>query len=427
MTDPDPRLPTLLFQGATLLPGGGDWVPRRDTDVLVQAGRVTAIGPALPLPPGAEAVPASHLLLLPAFVNAHTHSPEALARGRAPMARLDEWLAAEYAEGLDGLDAAAIRRAVLISAAEAIRGGAVAVTDHFRQIPPSVEALATAAAAWAEGGIRARVALMLRDLPSPTAGFIPPSTEEALAICRAAMEARPMACEIGLGPSAPQRCSDALLRGMAALARDSGAFLHLHVCETAKDRADILARFGTEPVAALEALGVAGPGVEYAHCVHLSDTDLDRMAAAGTRFVHNPVANLRLGSGIAPVARARARGVDVRIGTDGPGSNDTQDMLEATKLALLLPRAGRPDAEWPDPAAVLGMATGGHRLQPGATADVIAFDLRAPAFVNTRPDEWLPRLLMATRALDLVHVMGGGAWLLRDRALVSAALREIAA
>jgi cytosine/adenosine deaminase-related metal-dependent hydrolase len=423
MTCPHP----ILFQGATLLPGGGDWLPRKGIDVLVQAGRIAAIDAAPQVPPDTEVVPAAGLLLLPAFVNAHTHSPEALARGRAPMARLDAWLAAEYAEGLDGLDAAAIRRAVLISAAEAVRGGAVAVTDHFRQIPPSVEALRTAAAAWAEGGIRARVALMLRDLPSPTASVAPPSTAEALAIARAALAARPMACEIGLGPSAPQRCSDALLRGLADLARDAGAFLHLHVCETAKDRADIMARFGQEPVAALEALGVAGDSVEYAHCVHLSDTDLNRMAAAGTRFLHNPVANLRLGSGIAPVARARARGVTVRIGTDGPGSNDTQDMLEAAKLALLLPRAGRPDAEWPEPAAVLEMATGSHRLEPGANADLIAFDPRAPGFVTTRADEWLPRLLLATRALDLVHVLGGGAWLLRDRALVPACLREVAA
>jgi len=415
-----------LFRNATLLPGGGDWMPRPGTDVLLDGARIAAIGTGLPCPPGGSEIDATALLLLPAFVNAHTHSPEALARGRAPMARLDEWLAAQYGGGQDTLPAARIRHAILLSAAEAIRGGAVRVTDHFRQIPPSVEALRIAAEAWAEGGIRARLALMLRDIAPPSAHFVPPSTEHALAVARAALEARPMACEIGLGPSAPQRCSDALLRGLGDLARAHGAFLHLHLCETAKDAADCRARFGTDPVTHLEKLGLAGPHVEYAHCVHVTDAELNRMAASGTRLVHNPMANLRLGSGIAPIARAHARGVRIGIGTDGPGSNDTQDMTEAVKLALLLPRAGRPDAEWSSCEQILDMATEGATLRAGASADILAFDLRGAGFTDALPGEMAPRLLMATRPRDLVHVIGAGAWLMRDRALVSATLRAVA-
>jgi cytosine/adenosine deaminase-related metal-dependent hydrolase len=409
-----------LFRGATLLRGGADWTPAAGVDVLLRDG-VVAEGPA----PDAEVVEAAHLLLLPAFVNAHTHSPEALARGRAPMARLDEWLAVEYGDGQDALPAARIRKAILISCAEAIRGGAVQVTDHFRQIPPSVDSVAAAASAWAEGGIRAHVAMMLRDLPSPSASFVPPSTAEALAVTAALLRDPPKGAVVGLGPSAPQRCSDELLRGVARLAREHGAFVHLHLCETAKDAADIRARFGTDPVAALEALGLAGRDVEYAHCVHLVDSELDRMAASGTTMVHNPLANLRLGSGIAPVARALGRDVTVRVGSDGPGSNDTQDMLEAAKFAMLLPRAGRPDAEWPTPAQTLAMATAGHALVPGARADVIAFDLRAAAFTDAKPEEILSRLLLAARPRDLRHVLRDGDFLMRDGALVPPALAEV--
>jgi len=143
-------------------------------------------------------------------------------------------------------------------------------------------------------------------------------------------------------------------------------------------------------------------------------------------MVHNPVANLRLGSGIAPVARAIARGVRLGIGSDGPGSNDTQDMLEATKLALLLPRAGRPDAEWPSAAQILDIATDGAALVPGAVADIIVFDLRGAGFTDTTAEELAPRLLMATRPRDMVHVIGAGRFLMRDRALTSATLRAIA-
>lgn len=413
---------SILFRNATLLPGAGDWMPRAGVDLLIRDGVIAEPAEALHI----EEIDARHLLLMPAFVNAHTHSPEALARGRAPMARLDDWLAVQYAGGQDALPAARIRHAILLCAAEAIRGGAVRVTDHFRQIPPSVEALRIAAEAWAEGGIRARLAIMLRDLPSPSANFVPPSTEQALAVARAALAARPMACEIGLGPSAPQRCSDTLLHGLADLAREENAFLHLHLCETAKDALDCRARFGTDPVTHLESLGLSGPHVDYAHCVHLTDAELDRMAGNGTRMVHNPMANLRLGSGIAPVARAMARGVRLGIGTDGAGSNDTQDTLEAIKLALLLPRAGRPDAEWPTPAQILDIATDGAALRPGAVADLIAFDLRAPGLADAAPEEIAPRLLMATRPRDLLHVLGAGAWLLRDRELVSPGLRAVA-
>lgn len=415
----------LLLEGATLLPGGRDWRPRPGLDLLIVEGRIAAVGERLPAPEGAERLDAARLLLLPAFVNAHTHSPEALARGRAPMARLDEWLAAAYAAGQDSLDPARIREAVRLSAAETILGGAVAVTDHFRQLPLSAEAVRVAGAAWAETGLAVRLAAMLRDLPSPSADAAP-DTEAALGFAREVLRDPPRGVAIGLGPSAPQRCSDALLAGVARLAREHGAFLHLHVCETALDRARCLSRFGRAPVAHLAALGLAGPDVEYAHCVHLEDEELALMGEAGTLMVHNPVANLRLGSGIAPVARAVARGVRVAIGTDGAGSNDTQDMLEAAKYACLLPRAGRPDAEWPSPEAVLAMATGGRVLAAGAPADLLALSLEAPAFAGARPEEIAARLLFAARPGDLVHVLGRGAFLLRDSALVSPWLRAAA-
>ena len=125
----------IVFRDATWLPGGGDWTPRRG-DLWVRDGRVAA-----PFE-GAEEIAAGHLLLLPAFINAHTHSPEALARGRAPMARLDGWLAAQYAAGEDVLGATGIREAILMAAGEMVRGGAVQATDHFRQIPVSAEAVA---------------------------------------------------------------------------------------------------------------------------------------------------------------------------------------------------------------------------------------------------------------------------------------------
>jgi guanine deaminase len=400
-----------------LLPGGADWSPRR-TDLLAAGGRIAAIGPGLAGPDGAEVLDGAALLLMPAFVNAHTHSPEALARGRAPRARLDAWLTAAYGAGEDALPPDAIAAAIRASAHDAIRSGAVSVTDHFRQIPPNAEAVRAAAEAWRGTGLSARVAVMMRDRASPPGTTPPPGADVLLPLADALLRDPPPGVEIGLGPSAPQRCTDALLAGLAETARRHGAFLHLHCCETAKDAADCRVLYGRSAIAQLAALGVLGPRTELAHCVHVDDADLDLLAATGSVMVHNPVANLRLGSGIAPVARALRRGVRLAIGTDGAGSNDSQDMQEAAKLAFLLPRAALGEEEWPEHGPVLAAATGHAVLATGARADILAFDLAAPAFAGARPAELAPRVLLAARPHDIRHLLASGRFLLRDGTLI---------
>ena len=406
----------LFLRGATLLPGGDDWSPRPGLDLHLEAGRVAALGAGLPVPPGAHVLEATHLLLLPAFRNAHTHSPEALVRGRAPLARLEHWLGAAYGDGADAMDLPTLRRAVIASAVDTVRGGAAEVTDHLRQIPQRPEAVAAASRAWAGTGLSARIAVMLRDRAMPH-GLEAPSLHALLDLAAACLAGAQERVAVGLGPSAPQRCSDALLTGLHRLAREAGSFLHLHLCETAEDAAACRALYGRSAVSHLHALGLLGPGTELAHCVHVEEEDLAILAGTGAVMIHNPLANLRLGSGIAPVARALAKGVRVRLGSDGAASNDSQSMLEAAKMALLLPRAARPQSEWPRPEKVLAMATAGAMLAPGEAADLLAFDLRAPAFAGARPEELAPRLLLAAREADIVHLIAAGRFLIEDRRL----------
>ena len=304
-----------------------------------------------------------------------------------------------------------------------VRGGAVRVTDHFRQIPPRLHAVAVAARAWAASGVQARIAVLLRDRIAPGGGLVgvPNSsglvatTKGILALAEELLEQK-FPVPVGLGPSAPQRVTDELLLGLTAMVRARDSFLHMHLCESATDAASCRALYGVSAVAHLDRLGVLGPGVELAHAVHVDDADLALIAARGARVVHNPVANLRLGSGVAPVARALAHGVDVALGSDGAGSNDSQSLLEAAKFAMLAPRAARPAAEWLSPQQVLGVATGGARLVPGTPADLIAFDADASAFVGAK-DDWAARIVLAARETDIVHVLGRGQFLMRDRAV----------
>ncbi|MDB5359433.1 MAG: Cytosine/adenosine deaminase [Rhodospirillales bacterium] len=395
--------PSLLFRQATVLVGGADWTPRRDMDLSIRGGRIVALGRDLPALASALEIPARHLLLLPAFHNGHTHSPEAMARGRAPMSRQAEWLRHAYAGGTDALDDAALQQAVGSAAIDLVRSGTARVTDHFRQIPTRSAAVRAAATAWRATGLGARIAVMLRDRDLPPGVPAPPLP--ALLDLAAACLTDP---SVGLGPSAPQRCTDGLLHGLGRLARDAGSFLHMHVCETAADADACRTLYGESAIAHLDRLGLLGPATELAHCVHVDEDDLRRLAATGTVMVHNPAANLRLGSGVAPVARARALGVRLRLGTDGAGSNDSQSMLDAVRLACLLPRNALPEDDWPLPADALAMATDGARLEPDAVADLLSFDLRAPAFLGATDDELLPRLVLAAREADLTHVLCRG-------------------
>jgi 5-methylthioadenosine/S-adenosylhomocysteine deaminase len=412
-----------LLRDTTVLPGGDDWTPRRGVDILIDGGLIGALGERLAAPDGAVIISASSLLVIPAFINAHTHSPEMLGRGLMPTATQPEWLAKAYGDGRDTLSDADIRRAIRLCAADVVRGGAVAVTDHFRQVPARFEAVAAAAHAWAESGVAARIAVNLRDRVASNGGLVgvPNSTTVAaptktvLRLVEELLTAN-LPVPIGPGPSAPHRVTDELLIGAFALSRARNSFMHMHVCESVEDAATCRALYGRSAITHLERLGVLAENVEIAHAVQVDDDDLAIIATRGTRIIHNPVANLRLGAGIAPIASALERGITVLLGTDGAGSNDTQSMLEAAKFALLLPRAAKPVPAWLSPGQVLRMATGGVVIAPGAPANLVAFDTEASAFVGPMED-WLACVVLAAREHDIVHVIGGGVFLMRDRKL----------
>lgn len=416
--------PPILLRGATILgtdvaadPAAASMTQTPDMptqDLLIRDGMIVARG-RLPSCADAQEIDAGALLLLPGLVNAHTHSPEALARGRAANEGQRMWLREAYHGGLDTLTPERISHAVTLSARELIRSGTVAVTDHLRQTPPRLDAVRAAADAWAASGMRARIAVMMRDRIDATgrlpgidgAAATPLPAGALLALAEQMLAEMPQGVALGFGPSAPQRCSDELMVGLARLAREAGSFLHLHLAETAEDAADCLALYGESATAHLQRLRVLGPWTELVHAVHVTADDLARIADCGATLVHSPVANLRLGAGVAPIAAARAAGITVRLGTDGAGSNDSQNMMEVMKMAVLAPRAARPQSQWISPDAALEMATAAAQLVPGTPGDLIGFDRRAPAF-SGKVTDWPARVVLAAQPADLALVIAGG-------------------
>ncbi len=385
-----PRSPRIGFINATVLPFDAGWRVLENCDVVVADGRIVALGRnAMSRRAVDRRIDATHLVITPGFVNAHTHSPENLARGLADGQGLHDWLGTVW-KSLDRLAADDIRLAAQLGCIEMIRSGTVAVVDHFRQYPPRLEAVDAVAGAYREAGLKALVAVWLRDGIGPRNKAN--SAERQLDICAEAARRwhKPEeGLRIGIGPSGPTRCSDELLSGGGALARVMGLPFHIHVDETKDEAAEAKRRYGSTAVRHLSDLDLVWPGLSIAHGVWLSDADIRILARGGAGIVHNPMSNMRLGSGIARLDAMRAAGAAVALGTDGAASTDSQNMLEAAKAAAFLQRLAVKDRRrWPStldalsmlthaPARMFGMTSG--TLAVNGPADFVAFDRRSVA------------------------------------------------
>lgn len=385
------KTPTrIAFINATVLPFDAGWRVLENCDVVVSDGRILAMGKnAVARRAVDKRIDATNLVITPGFVNAHTHSPENLARGLADGQGLNDWLRTVW-KSLDRLDPAGIRLAAQLGCIEMIRSGTVAVVDHFRQYPPRIEAVDAVTKTYKDAGLKALVAVWLRDAVGPRNRAN--DTERQIEICVEAARRwhRPEeGLRIGVGPSGPTRCTDRLLSAAGTLARDKGLSFHIHVDETKDEAGEARKHYGSTAVRHLRELDLVWPGLSIAHGVWLTAADIRDLARGGAGVVHNPMSNMRLGSGIAPLGALRDAGVPVALGSDGAASNDSQNVLEAAKAATFLQRlSGDARRRWPStldalsmathaPATMFGLTAG--TLKAGAPADLVGFDRRCVA------------------------------------------------
>lgn len=314
-------------------------------DVQVADGKITGLGSSLPSL--GELIDGRGRLLLPGFVNAHTHSPEMWCRGLIPPLPLELWLGVLY--GCPALTPEQVYLSALWTAVETLLSGGTTVVDHLILIPgQELETIAAAVRAYEEIGIRAVIAPLIHDqdlrvgIPtgSASASLVPtPRTEQVLEILNAAIASyhRPdQGLYIAVGPTGFQLCSDALFKGCVELSQQHDLCCHTHLLETKAQQMLAYERYGISGVAYLKNIGFLGPKTSLAHGVWLDDSDIATLATTESTVVHNPLSNLRLGSGLAPVLKYRRAGVNVSFGCDGSASNDGQDLLEAIKLGTLL-------------------------------------------------------------------------------------------
>ena len=390
-----------------------------DHSIAVAGGRIVAVLPRAEAEQAYQADNVQQLddhLLVPGFVNAHTHAAMTLFRGLADDLPLDEWLQQHIwpAEGRFVSDTF-VRDGTRLAMLEMLRGGTTCFADMYF-FPDEVARVAI------EAGMRVAVGLIVIDMPTVWA--------------RSADEYIAKGCDIydqfhddplistAFAPHAPYTVSDAPLERVRVLADELDIPVHMHVHETEREVADALAASGERPLDRLARLDLLSPRLMAVHMTALEDGDIELLARQGVRVVHCPESNLKLASGICPTARLAEAGVTLALGTDGAASNNDLDMIGEMRSAALLGKVAAGSAAALPAHEVLRMATlGGARalgiddevgsLVPGKAADMVAIDLGAP---ETQPlYDPVSQLVYAASREQVRHVWVAGRHLLNER------------
>jgi 5-methylthioadenosine/S-adenosylhomocysteine deaminase len=321
-------------------------------------------------------------VLLPGLVNLHTHAAMSLLRGYADDLPLMRWLSERIwpAEARHaGPDF--VRDGTLLACAEMLRGGITTFNDMYF-FPDAV------AAAARRVGMRAVLGIIAIEFPTAYAADADDYLSKGLAI-RDKLNGDPL-FSFCLAPHAPYTVADKTFGKIATLAAQLELPIHIHVHETRHEIEDSLKLHGLRPIERLRRLGLLGPQLIAVHAVHLDPGEIDLLAHEGCHVAHCPTSNMKLGSGIPPMAAIQARGLNFGLGTDGAASNNRLDMFQEMRHAALLAKGASQNAEALAAHATLTAATlGGARalglegkigsLQPGKAADLCA----------VRLDEWL--------------------------------------
>jgi 5-methylthioadenosine/S-adenosylhomocysteine deaminase len=400
-----------------------------DHAVAIDAGRIVAVLPA----PDAQArfearrvVRLPRHALVPGLVNLHCHCAMTLLRGLSDDVPLMVWLSQHvWPAEAKHVNDEFVHDGGLLAMAEMLRGGVTCVNDMYFY----PEATARAAL---RAGMRAMLGVIAVELPSAYASDAASYLAKGLATRDAYRgEALLSFC---LAPHAPYTVGDETLRKVAVLAEELDLPIHTHVHETRGEIEEGIAKHGVRPFERLKRLGLVGPRLVCAHAVHMDGAELDLMAREGVRVAHCPSSNLKLASGIAPVAAMQGRGIVVGVGTDGAASNNRLDVMTEMRTAALLAKGASGDASVVDAHTALRMATldGATAIgleneigsiEPGKWADLTAVELDS---TETLPlFDPVSHLVYAAGREHVTHVWVAGEPRLEGRRLTSLDERDL--
>jgi len=401
----------ILLKDFTLLPTPDG--PEEGVSLIIEEERIAQVGDSSGVEEASfdRVIEGRGKLVMPGLVDAHTHLAMVLFRGYADDLPLRAWLEGAIWPAERNLRPEEVYWAAMLGCAELLRSGVTAFADMYFYMDEVARAVR-------ESGLRA---LLAYGMIAPDEAQAERELEEGMRLVEEWHGAAGGRIRVALGPHAPYTCGEVLWRRAVELAREHDIPIHTHLAETGEEVAESLGRYGRSPVEYLEDLGVFAAPVLAAHCVHLSDEDIDILAEHDVRVVHNPSSNMKLGSGIAPVKGLLERGVVVALGTDGAASNNDLDMWEELRLAALLAKVGGDPTALPAPTALkLATINGAQALgwegigevKEGMVADLIVLDLNSPHL--TPQYNLVSNLVYAAHAADVETVIIAGEIVMED-------------
>jgi 5-methylthioadenosine/S-adenosylhomocysteine deaminase len=424
--------------------GDTDW-PR--ADVLVEGRRISAVGPDLPVPAGAEIIEGAGKLVMPGLINAHLHSPANLLKGAMRDMPLELFMLYEVPPIGDTPSSARLYylRSIL-GAMEMLKLGITTVHDDaFFNPTPFHETIDAVMHAYRDAGIRATVAIdqpnvveytkfpYLADiLPEPERARMraaPVQTAEELLALNAWFidrwhEAEDGRLRCSVSCSAPQRVTPDYLKALTALSARHDLAFNIHILETRLHRVHGQEVWKKSPVAYVDDLGCLDERKVVIHSIWVDADDLARLARSGCTVAHNPISNLKIGSGVMPFRAHLDAGIPVAVGTDEAAVDDTANVWSAAKTIGLVQKVVEGDwRRWPTAAEILDCTLLGGarsvrlgerigRIAPGFDADLILVDLDTIAF--TPLNDLKRQLVFCENGSSVVMTMVAGEVVMRD-------------
>ena len=398
--------------------------------VRIEDGAITAVDSGAPseVLPGEQTIDAAGAVLMPGLVNAHTHLYQVLLRAVWEDLELMPWLRRIYG-------CASVLRpehfyaGSLLGCIEAFLGGVTTICEH-NFLNPSPECAFETIRAMENSGVRAVFARTIMD----TGEIVPDCTKETPEYAFRTIEnilsqhKNRHRLSFMTGPNTPPiNTTPGLLQDLRRFADDHTLGISAHVAESKSVVQSVKNQYGKNGVVEfLAQFGIPAGNSIFAHSVHVSDNEIGILRETGTSVSHNPVSNMMLGDGIAPVVEMLRQGVNVGLGTDGAASNHSQDLFETMKAASLLQKVHHQDAGIIDPFSVLRMATvGGAKalglesvcgvVEVGKRADLILVDIDTAH--NQPLNDIFSQLVHCAKASDVQTVIVDGEILMRDRQL----------
>ena len=393
-------------------------------ELLIVDGKIASVGGS-----GHSAdvrIDASDYAVIPGFVQTHIHLCQTIFRGAADDLALIDWLKKRVWPMEAAHSAASIRASARLGIAEMIKGGTTCAltmetVNHTAEVFKVVE----------ETGFRATVGKCMMDkgdeVPAALHELTTASIEESLALLDAWHGKADGRIRYCFAPRFAVSCTRELLEKVAALARERGVMVHTHASENTTECEMVESETGLRNVAYLNSLGLTGSHVALAHCVHLNDDEIDTLEQTRTNVVHCPSSNLKLGSGIAPIAKLLERDISVSLGADGAACNNRLDMFTEMRTAALLqkalhgPEVLRADRVLRmatiDGAKAMGLDGAIGSLEAGKRADVAI--VRMSGLHSTPVAEVVSSLVYSAQASDVETVIIDGQLVMRDRKLLT--------